>query len=226
MHGLLLSTSDGVGERRLRQLRNGNHSSWGRKALTLRELKHSRAPALFWIEKQEGKEITWAVPPGPCGTAEGTRRDVREDGLCDTQGWLTQGLSASWKLWNQKEKSNCRAELPCAERGGLSVAGSAHCGSGLWLPSDPFPGISPAHSSSHSAVSVILQQQGLLQHQTYLLLFLSRAIFQKQQIPNFENKGFYYIYPLAQVTWRFVWVISKKSWSCSLCNSIWGNCLN
>lgn len=36
-----------VGDRQLRQLRNGNHSSWGGKAVTLRELKHSRAPVLF-----------------------------------------------------------------------------------------------------------------------------------------------------------------------------------
>lgn len=119
-----------VGERQLRQFRNGNHSSWEKKAVTLGELKHSRAPVLFSIDKQEGKEITWAVPPGPCGTAGGTRRDVQEDRLRGTQGWLTWGLSASWKLWNQKEKSKCRAELPSAEWGGLSVAGSAHCG--LW----------------------------------------------------------------------------------------------
>lgn len=183
----------------------------------LRELKHSRAPVLFWIEKQEGKEITWAVPAGPCGTAGGTRRDVQEDRLRGTQGWLTRGLSASWKLWKPNKKSKCRAEVPSAERGGLSMAGSAHCGqwgreavSGPWLPSDPFPGVSPAHSSSHCALSVIPQQQGLLKHQTYLLLFISHAIFQKQQTPNFASRGFYSIYPLAQATWRFIWVISKN----------------
>lgn len=87
------------------------------------------------------------------------------------------------------------------------MAGSAHCGqwgweavSAPWLLSDPFPGVSPARSSSHRAVTVIPQQQGLLQHQTCLLHSLSRAIFQKQQIPNFTSQGFHSIYPLALAT--------------------------
>lgn len=109
------------------------------------------------------------------------------------QGWLAPGLAASRESEIRKKRASAALSfLVQREEGSLRQAEpTVGTGAGgLCLPSHPFPAVSPEHSSSRRAASVMPQQQGLYSSTHICYLVYHMPFFRSSKFLILQVRGF------------------------------------